>query len=153
MILLPPTGTHIGQSRRSAPNPHISGLEAHTTQTNTVTGKDEALRILRMTQFKCSCKTRSLLILGIAEEKVSETKLSVCAEEMERAKEKDTKTQMTREEEKGRGQRKEIIIRNKINLTSCACFLAPKKTRSYQANSNHLLHCWLWIKMSHTPSH
>lgn len=58
-----------------------------------------------------------------------EKKLSVCAEEqqeIEREKEKGTKTQMTRQEEKGRGQSKEIIIQNEISLKSCARFPAPK---------------------------
>lgn len=60
---------------------------------------------------------------------------------------------MTREEEMGRGQRKEIIIQNEISLKSCARFPALKKTRSYQANRMHLLHCWLRVKMNHAPFH
>lgn len=72
---------------------------------------------------------------------------------MEKEKEKGTKTQITRDEEKGSGQRKEIIIQNEISLKSCACFPALKRTRTYQAKSNHLLHCWLGVKMSHAPFH
>lgn len=62
----PSTGTVLGQSRRSAPNPQPG---AHTAQTNGVTAEDGALRALSPADFKCSCKTRSLLILGTAEER------------------------------------------------------------------------------------
>lgn len=72
---------------------------------------------------------------------------------MEREKETGTKTEMTGEEEKGKGKRKEIIIQKEITLKSCACSPALKKTRSYQADSTHLFYCWPWVKMSQAPPH
>lgn len=62
----PCTGTDLGQSRRSAPHPQ-SG--AQTAQTNTDTAEDGALRALSPADFRCSCKTGSLLILGTAQER------------------------------------------------------------------------------------
>ena len=50
-------------------NPYTCRLEDPTTQINKVIGKYEAYITLSLTQFKCSCKTSSLLILGPAEER------------------------------------------------------------------------------------
>lgn len=50
-------------------SPYTCGLEEHTTQPGKVIGKYEAYVTLSLTQFKCSCKTSSLLILGTAEER------------------------------------------------------------------------------------
>lgn len=108
----------------SAALPYTCGLEDHTTQTNNVVGKLEAYITLSLTQFKCSCKTSSLLILGTAEErcwKWSRLCRGVVGE-MEREKVKAQRYRWgggNRRGERRRGRekkKKEIIIQNEISL-------------------------------------
>lgn len=117
--LYPQNQTTLGKSLVAQPHPNdpapshwdtpqteqICALEAHTTQTNTVTAKDEALRTLSLTRFKCSSKTRSLPILGTAGERCGKESCQSVQRSSRRWREKREKTDYKRGRE-GKGAKK-----------------------------------------------
>lgn len=120
----------------SAALPYTCSLEDRKTQTNKVVGKLEAYITLSLTQFKCSCKTSSLLFLGTAEErcwKWSHPCRGVVGE-MEREKVKAQRYRWGGGNRRGERRRsrekekKEIIIQNEISLKRAVCtFLCWKR--------------------------